>query len=277
MPLRIKFLVICLIIAASGIGIALIGGIFIWSGWTKVVAAIILAIEVFVISGLLEIYVPQINILTRSFKGITSKSNLVAITFDDGPSEKTTEKILRILKEFNVKATFFVLGKNVQSNPNLIFAIHRDGHELGNHGFSHKKMHFLSYKEIEKEIKTTENLVKDITGIKTSLLRTPHGFLSPLVGKASKILGYKIIAWSLGVWDTDAGVTPEQISQRTLSKIKGGHILLLHDGHGSKPDITQEATVKALPVILKELLVRGLRPVTVGEMLEGGSNETKKL
>ncbi|MGB9892847.1 MAG: polysaccharide deacetylase family protein [Candidatus Saccharicenans sp.] len=191
----------------------------------------------------------------------------LALTFDDGPTEPYTSAILDILKKYQIKATFFVLGKKIELYPEILNKVAAEGHEIGNHGYCHELMPLKSPSVIRDEIRRTENLIMNLTGKKPRLFRAPHGFKGPWVLKIVREAGYQPVSWSCGVWDTDRP-GEGKIIQRSLKGFKNGAILLFHDGRGleEKPDCTQ--LIKALPVIIEKALSRGYRLITVSELLE---------
>lgn len=170
----------------------------------------------------------------------------IYLTFDDGPNEPYTSQILNILKIFGAKATFFVCGKNAEYYPALARRIVQEGHGIGNHTFSHSK--FLSYTGLWlREIKQTNKIIFKITGRKTNLFRPPWGRITPWLFLYLKIKNIKIVLWDKAVGDWK-NPSPETIVKRVLEKIKPEDIILLHD---------LPQTVKALPLIIKELKSRG--------------------
>ena len=242
--------------------------------WLRILFAALLLLETLGILAALELYVPQVNIITKSFRRGDRGSGMVALSFDDGPAGANTEEILRVLAAHNVKATFFILGEYIQGNESVLLKMARENHEIGNHGYSHEKMHFMSRRKVEREIETTQSLIKKITAKRPFLLRTPHGFVSPTVGSAARRLGYRIAAWTTGVWDTDKGVTPGQIVARAIEKIAAGDILLLHDGHGDDRNRVQRATAEALPIIIEGIQSKNLRIVPIGKLMKWSGVET---
>ncbi|MFH1434612.1 MAG: polysaccharide deacetylase family protein [Pseudomonadota bacterium] len=244
--------------------------------WLRAVFAALLLLEALGMLAALELYVPQVNIITKSFRRGDRGSGMVALSFDDGPAGPGTVEILGVLAAHGVKATFFILGQYIDGNEKILEQMAGQGHETGNHGYSHRKMHFMPGKRIEEEIRKTEELIVRASGKKPVLLRTPHGFVSPAVGSAARRLGYRIAAWTTGVWDTDKGVTPEQIAARALENLKAGDILLLHDGHGDDRNRIQSATAAALPMIIEGIKSKNMRTVPVGELLKWPGLETKQ-
>jgi peptidoglycan/xylan/chitin deacetylase (PgdA/CDA1 family) len=273
MPLRIKIKAGFIVLGAAGLGGALAWMAVADAGIGRYPAIILVALEILLVLAALEMVVPQVTVLTRSYWRGKRGSSRVGLSFDDGPGDRTTERILETLKRYDARATFFALGKNIRGNEELLLRMVRERHEIGNHGFTHAKMHLMSLGGIEREIRQTEDLIKEITAARTVLLRPPHGFVSPLVGLAARRRGYKIVAWTLGVWDTDRGATARDIRERTLGHIKDGDILLLHDGPGGDRSRVQNATAEALPGIIEGLRARGLHPVPVGEIMKDSDGE----
>jgi len=267
MPLHVKIKVALLVLLCLGLlsFFVVMVGLTPWP-W-RVLFAALAAAEIVGILAALEFYVPQVTILTPSSWRGRSGGGRAALTFDDGPGGEVTEKILDVLSSLDVHATFFVLGERVEGNEAILRRMADEGHEIGNHGFSHRKMHFMPESAVKKEIEKAERLIERASGVRTLLLRTPHGFVSPAVWRAAGSRGYRIVAWSRGVWDTDEGVTAEEIAVRALKNIRDGDILLLHDAHGDDTKRLQQATVEALPMIIEGARIRGLAFVPVGELI----------
>ena len=178
-------------------------------------------------------------------------NKFVYLTFDDGPDPKVTPHILALLKKYKVKATFFVMGKKVKKYPNLIKAIVKDGHELGNHSFSHPTNLgvYLPWK-IWDEYLRCEREINKITNKKPTFARFPQGTAAIYGLFVLKQLGYKPINWSVEAKDWEKKVGKNLIERRIISKARPGSVILLHDGLDS--DIgTQMKVAEALPKILE--------------------------
>ena len=189
---------------------------------------------------------------------------VVSITFDDGPNPRATPRILEILRREGVHATFFVLGRHVERWPELVRRMAVEGHQLGNHGFFHKKLHRRSPGYVRDDItRGTEQIVR-ASGVRPRHFRAPHGFRSPWVTPIAASLGQRTVGWSLGVWDS-ARPGAEAITSRALAGMHAGSILLLHDGDGYDPDGDRSQTVEALPSIIEGLRRRGFRFTTLPE------------
>jgi peptidoglycan/xylan/chitin deacetylase (PgdA/CDA1 family)/uncharacterized membrane protein YbhN (UPF0104 family) len=189
-----------------------------------------------------------------------------AITFDDGPSDLHTPPILDALRDRGAKATFFVLGRNVRAHPEIARRIVDEGHELASHGEDHSIMTFGGPEAIAYQLRSAEEAVVEAVGQPPApLFRTPHGFRSPFLTTVAKRLGYRVVGWTAGVWDTALpGV--ERIVGRSVSRLKPGAILLLHDADGSGNGGDRTQTVEALPQIIDKGHELGLEFVTVSEL-----------
>jgi len=183
---------------------------------------------------------------------------VVSLTFDDGPNPRATPRILEVLRREGVRATFFVLGRHAERWPELVRRAALDGHQLGNHGYFHRKLHRRSPGYVRDDLtRGTEQIVR-ASGVRPRHFRAPHGFRSPWVTPIAASLGQRTVGWSLGVWDS-ANPGADVIAERTLAGTHAGSILLLHDGDGYDPDGDRLQTAEALPAILDGLRRRGFR------------------
>jgi len=186
----------------------------------------------------------------------------VSITFDDGPNPRATPRILDVLRREGVRATFFVLGRHAERWPELVRRAALDGHQLGNHGYFHRKLHRRSPGYVRDDLtRGTEQIVR-ASGVRPRHFRAPHGFRSPWVTPIAASLGQRTVGWSLGVWDS-ARPGADVIATRTLEGMHAGSILLLHDGDGYDPEGDRSQTAEALPAILDGLRRRGFRFTTL--------------
>ncbi|MFF4871785.1 polysaccharide deacetylase family protein [Streptomyces sp. NPDC003444] len=188
----------------------------------------------------------------------------IALTFDAGPG-KDTPKLLDILKEKQVPATFFLLGsKHVDRYPKVVKRIADEGHEVANHTWTHRILTDLDAAEVREELERTQDAVEKITGRKPTLMRPPQGRTDDTVSEVSRELGLAQILWSITAKDysTDDSAL---IRQRVLDQAHGDGIILLHDIY--------DGTVPAVPPIIDELKRRGFTFVTVPELLAPGKAE----
>ncbi|MBR3995913.1 MAG: polysaccharide deacetylase family protein [Clostridia bacterium] len=188
----------------------------------------------------------------------------IAITFDDGPGKEYTPEILDILNEYGIKATFFVVGKNAENNPEILKRIYTEGHEIGNHTYSHPDFRKLTTEQVEDEIEKTQSIIEDITGAKPKLFRPPGGYLSNSIMDIITSKNYITVLWSWRQDTTDWKSPPvKDVVNIVLTNIKDGDIILFHDQiFGESP------TPKALKIIIPELLEKGYEFVTVSELMK---------
>ena len=190
---------------------------------------------------------------------------VLAITFDDGPSEETTPLILDTLRSHDARATFFVLGKHAAEHPELVRRIAREGHEIGNHGWSHGILVFASRRQIAREFMKLGHLLDRLGLPPARVVRVPHGFRNPFVNRVATGFGYRVAGWSAGVFDT-AKPGSDVIARRAISALHPGCVLLLHDADGNGDDHRRQ-TAEALPAILEAATRRGLRTVGMSEIV----------
>jgi peptidoglycan/xylan/chitin deacetylase (PgdA/CDA1 family) len=194
---------------------------------------------------------------TREISAVPG-SKRICITFDDGPNPLLTERILGILRAAGVRATFFVVGTQARSHPELLRAIASAGHEIANHSYSHDDMARKSAAEVQQELLQTQVAVEDATGQRTRLFRPPGGSRSAEVRAAAAQIGYATVLWSANV-GVCAGLPLKRGLARLLGDITPGAVVLLHNG----PD----ETIEVLPGLLAALKKRGYSFVTMSQAL----------
>jgi len=193
---------------------------------------------------------------------IPSDRKVVALTFDDGPNPDATPLILQTLREKGVRATFFVLGSHAERWPELVRRISHEGHQLGNHGYFHRKLQFKSPFYVSRDIRLGIRAIKRAGAPAPRLFRAPHGFRSPWTTPIASSYGERTVGWSLGVWDSDRPGADE-IVRRTMEGVEPGSIILLHDGDGYNPDGDRMQTAAALPIIIDRLKEQGYEFATL--------------
>lgn len=194
-----------------------------------------------------------------------TEENIVALTFDDGPDDNYTPKILKHLKNENIKATFFVTGIRAQEFPKILKQIMDDGHVIGSHGFQHHKFTNSDSIKIKQDLKRNYDLIAKHTKISTKLFRPPYGELDPKSVNAIKKEGYKIILWSVDSLDWRS-LPKEEIIKNILTDIKPGSVILMHSAGDVKQNLI--GSVEAVPIIIKELKKKGYTFVTIPELFE---------
>ena len=191
----------------------------------------------------------------------------VALTFDDGPGDDT-ESVLDALAARSIKATFFMVGRFVEQRPAIARRIVSDGHEIGNHSYSHPIYLYRSPRETYQQLARTQAIIEDVTGVTPALSRPPCGVRTPAYFKACRELGLRTVQWTVAGFDWRPWPS-ERIASTVLAGCQPGAIVLLHDGDGFGTS-RRSATVAAVGLIadgaaekqlaiapLRELLVRG--------------------
>lgn len=193
---------------------------------------------------------------------------VVALTFDDGPDPAYTPQILDILREKDVRATFFMVGRHVEAYPEIARRIVAEGHDIGNHTYTHRSLVPLGPERTGYEIERAEEAITAVTGGRSYLLRPPRGLYSASAMEESRKGQYTMVLWSLSPRDW-AGATATDIVRSVLAHTKNGEIILLHDSGSliSASGGDRRNTVKALPEIIDGLRARGYEFVTMNEMI----------
>ncbi|MEO4054686.1 polysaccharide deacetylase family protein [Solibacillus sp. CAU 1738] len=193
---------------------------------------------------------------------IKTEEKIIAITFDDGPHRKYTTEILDLLAQFEVKATFFIVGENAEKNPEIVLRMYDDGHELANHTYTHPFK--VTVPQLVKELKQTNDTIFSITGYSPVLFRPVEGQYTDAMIDAIVKEKLKVVMWS---WhqDTQDWKNPgvKKIVNTVLKGTKPGNVVLFHDGGGNRAQ-----TVKALEEIIPELQKQGYKFVTISELIE---------
>ncbi|MBP2636566.1 MAG: pdaC [Firmicutes bacterium] len=195
----------------------------------------------------------------QAISKVPTTHKVVALTIDDGPHSQITPEILAILKEKQVKATFFVLGINVEKSPGILAQEVADGHEIGTHTYSHPSLAKLSPQKVAVEFDKAENAILPFAP-KPVVFRPPGGLYNSQILETARERGYSVILWSIDPQDWNCP-PKEKVIDEVLSKVKPGSIILLHDGQYPLP------TPKALGAIIDGLRERGYTFVTVSELL----------
>lgn len=224
-----------------------------WKKFSKQILAILIGILV-----ITPICASENKVL---YSWLPNNNKKIALTFDDGPHPVYTQEILDILAEYNLKATFFVVGENAEWFPELVRKELEAGHEIGNHTYTHANLRKAQYDSVLNEILGTEKAIYENTEFRCHLLRPPGGMYGDNVCKAAENLDYTVILWSVDTRDW-AHTPSETIADEILTTIKSGDIILFHDYIAY-----DSPTPAALRKIIPELLAQDYQFVTVSELL----------
>ncbi|MCB1225268.1 MAG: polysaccharide deacetylase family protein [Verrucomicrobiales bacterium] len=194
-----------------------------------------------------------------SYSSVSTQQPVVAMTFDDGPHPTNTPRLLKILRDRNIKATFFVVGKNAQAYPQIIRQILAEGHEIGNHTWTHGSLTGMSDDQIRSELRRSSDAVFAASGYRPHTIRPPYGAINTRVKQLMYgEFGYPTILWSVDPEDwRRPGVSV--VTSRLVNGARPGAILLAHDIH--------PPTIDAMPGTFDQLLARGYRFVTVSQLM----------
>lgn len=194
-----------------------------------------------------------------TFTRVPVSGNFIAITFDDGPHPQNTPRLLDILRARNVKATFYVIGRSVDTHPQIVRRTVAEGHEIGNHSQTHRLLSKMGDAELRKEMTSCASAVERAAGVQMRTMRPPYG---GLLQRQRELVhaefGYPTILWSVDPLDWKRP-GPAVVTSRILSGTNAGGIVLAHDLHAQ--------TVDAMPATLDGLLRRGFKFVTVSQLL----------
>jgi peptidoglycan/xylan/chitin deacetylase (PgdA/CDA1 family) len=194
-----------------------------------------------------------------TFTDVNVDGPYIAMTFDDGPHATNTPKLLDLAAKRHIKLTFFVLGECVQQNPAVLQREVAEGHEIGNHSWSHPNLAKLSDEAVRSQLQRTEDIIVKTAGVKPKLMRPPYGELT----KRQRVwvnhdFGYKVILWDVDPLDWKRP-GPSVVARRIIAGARPGSIILSHDIH--------PPTIEAMPQVFDALLAKGFKFVTVSELL----------
>jgi len=207
--------------------------------------------------------------LISSVNPPVKNNKFVALIFDDGPYGQATSKILDILKEKGVKATFFVIGKNTEEYPDILKREFNEGHIIGNHSYDHSKyLSILPGKELINNIEKANNAIYKIIGKYPKFFRPPYGLQSPLMAKDIRNKGYVIVLCDDNTRDYEKSEDSNEIITSILKGIKPTAIIELHDGRDVKINYPRENLIKALPLLIDKIREKGYEFVTVDKIIK---------
>lgn len=194
--------------------------------------------------------------------GAKTSRQIIALTFDDGPDPEKTPEILDILAEYGIHATFFAVGENVKAHPELVQREIDEGHEIGNHTFTHTFLKNADSGIIDKELNGFDDMMLEMFEYKPKLLRPPGGLYNISLCDTAKNMGYTVVLWSIDTRDW-AHTPVDKICKNICDSAKSGDIILMHDYICGK-----SPTPAALRVIIPRLIDEGFDFVTVSELME---------
>jgi peptidoglycan-N-acetylglucosamine deacetylase len=202
----------------------------------------------------------------RTFAGLPRGSRQIALTYDDGPNDPHTLRLLEVLARHDVHATFFLIGRYVQQRPEIAREIFQAGHVVGNHTFTHPLLIFKSETEIHEEISQCRAALQDAIGQHSTLFRPPFGGRRPAVFRVARELGLKPVMWNVTGYDWNAPPA-EVIERKVARRTHGGDVILLHDGGHKQLGADRSQTVIATDRMIARYKAEGYEFVTVSQMM----------
>jgi len=211
--------------------------------------------------------VPWSQLYGENFSGVKEGLKILALTYDDGPNDPWTMKLLEVLEQEQVAATFFMVGRYVRERPEIARAVAGAGHAIGNHGFTHSNLIFASATKLRRELEDTSKAIEDATGERPFLFRPPFGARRPGTFKLAEELKMFPVMWRVTCFDWTAK-SHEEILKHARRQIAGGEVVLLHDGGHLGMGEDRSHTVRASQQLIREYKDKGFSFATVTEMMQ---------
>jgi len=215
----------------------------------------------------LHTMVPWSQLYGANFSGAPPGARTLALTYDDGPNDPYTGRLLEVLERHHVKATFFLLGQFVSERPELARAVAQAGHAIGSHGYHHRNLIFLSAAQLRQQLTRASETIEAATGVRPKLFRPPFGGRRPGTFSMVREFGMTPVMWRVTAYDWSAK-SHHSIVQHAVSQIKGGDVILLHDGGHLKLGTDRSHSVRATDELVRRYLGEGYHFLTVPEMID---------
>jgi peptidoglycan/xylan/chitin deacetylase (PgdA/CDA1 family) len=203
----------------------------------------------------------------RNFHRLSRGSKKVALTYDDGPNDPYTLQLLEVLARHNVKATFFMIGEFVCQRPEIARAVLEAGHAIGNHTFSHPLLIFKSASTIRRQLADCQGAMQDALGVSATIFRPPFGGRRPEVFRIARKLGLQPIMWNVTGYDWNAK-SVDEIERKVTRQMRGGDVILLHDGGHLEMGTDRSHTVAVTDRIIRRYQQQGREFVTIPQMMD---------
>jgi peptidoglycan-N-acetylglucosamine deacetylase len=202
----------------------------------------------------------------RTFTGVPRETKQIALTYDDGPNDPHTLRLLEVLAKHDVHATFFLIGRYVKQHPDIVRKIAKAGHIIGNHTFTHPLLIFKSQSKIREEIIKCRAAIQDAVGEHSDLFRPPFGGRRPAVLRIAREMKLQPVMWNVPGYDWKAS-TAKAIEKEVSRQIRGGDVILLHDGGHRQMGWDRSQTVIATDHLITRYKSEGFAFVTISEMM----------
>jgi len=203
----------------------------------------------------------------ETFSGLKRGSKQIALTYDDGPNDPYTLRLVEILAKHDVHATFFFIGRYVQQRPDVACDVAQAGHAIGNHTFTHPNLIFSSSIQARTQMQECERALQDAVGEHSALFRPPFGGRRPSSLRVARSLGLDTVMWNVTGWDWKLG-TADYIERKITRQMRGGDVILLHDGSHEGMGVDRSQTVIVTDRLIRRYKDEGYQFVSVPEMME---------
>jgi len=203
----------------------------------------------------------------RTFTGLARGTKQLALSYDDGPNDPHTYRLLEILAKHNVRATFFLIGRYVRERGDIAREVAEAGHVIGNHTFTHPLLSLKSSAEVRKELTDCRAALQDAVGKHSNLFRPPFGGRRPAVLRIARELGLEPIMWNVTGYDWNAPPSAA-IEEKCAKQVRGGDVILLHDGGHKQMGADRSQTVIATDHMIARYKSEGYEFVTIEQMLQ---------
>ncbi len=212
-------------------------------------------------------FAPRSQLFGATFTGEAPASRRLALTFDDGPNDPYTLRLLEVLARYEVRATFFLIGRYAAARPEIVQAIAGEGHVFANHTYTHPNLALCSPRRIRQELEDCEEALAGAADGRAPLFRPPFGGRRPAVLRAARQLGLTPVMWTVTCYDWKP-TTAERVVRHAVRQVRGGDIILLHDGGHRAMGADRGHTVEAAARILERYRGEGFEFVTVPRMMD---------
>jgi peptidoglycan-N-acetylglucosamine deacetylase len=202
----------------------------------------------------------------RTFTGLPPGSKQLALTYDDGPNDPHTQRLLEVLTRHEVHATFFLIGRYVQQRPDIVRDLVKAGHVVGNHTFTHPFLTFKGARELKSQLEHCDHALTDAAGEHSKLFRPPFGGRRPAVLRIARRMGLEPIMWNVTGYDWNAP-SAEHIERKVTSQVRGGDVVLLHDGGHREFGADRSYTITTTDRLISRYKSEGYEFVTIPEMM----------
>jgi peptidoglycan/xylan/chitin deacetylase (PgdA/CDA1 family) len=202
----------------------------------------------------------------HTFTHSSRTSKKLALTYDDGPNDPHTLRLMEVLARHDVRATFFCIGRYAQQKPQIVRDLIKAGHVVGNHTQTHPNLALQSQAQVRIQLTTCQNILSDVIGASPKLFRPPYGGRRPVVLRIARGMGLEPVMWSITCYDWKA-TSPEQIEQHVKRQLRGGDVILLHDGGHVQMGVDRGHSVAATDRLITKYKAEGYEFVTIPEMM----------